>query len=129
MSLLRPRASSQVTPEAPAQRIKNRHVDHDFEVTGGYDPEQDGDDPRWGRVAVKCSVCGEERRVACSPRELKLIGGCYRRGTAESWQRYDLLVTKGGALDEFVSYLDDGRVLTWNTMAYREYDRSELRPY
>jgi hypothetical protein len=106
--------------------MKNISIRHDFEVTGGYDPERDGGDPQWGRVAVTCRRCGEQRRVGVSPGELERLTGCRRKGSSGRWQQGDLLV-RGGALDEFVQYLPDGRALTYNAGGhYHESDCGEL---
>ena len=50
----------------------------DWRVTGGYDPGRDGPDPRWGRVAVECSACGETRRIwrGLPPDDPGLAYGC-----------------------------------------------------
>jgi hypothetical protein len=110
--------------------MKNRNERHDFEVVGGYDAGLDGDDSRWGRVAVRCGRCDEERRVGIGPAELAVQSGCQRKGRDEPWQPGDLLVTSGGYLDEFVRELPDGRVLTYNAGGhYTESERSDLRPY
>ena len=60
--------------------VKNRSARHDWEVTGGYDPEKDGEDPQWGRVAIKCNRCEEKRRVSCDLDDPRVAYGCRRRG-------------------------------------------------
>jgi hypothetical protein len=108
--------------------VKNRRETHQFEIVGGYDPGQDGPEPRWGRVAVKCARCGEERRVGCSPADLALQSGCVRRGPDQPWQRGDLLV-RDGYLDEFVRLSpEDGKAVTWNG-TWEFSDPALLRPY
>lgn len=116
---------------SPGERpMKNKNQRHKFEVVSGYDAELDGDDPRWGRVAVKCRVCGEERRVACSPYEMSLIGGCYRSGRNEPWQAEDLLVRDGGPLDQFVKYMPGDMVLTYNAGGnWQTVPKALLKPY
>lgn len=101
--------------------IKNIRARHDWKITGGYDPEQDGPDPQWGRMAIRCRRCGEERRVfqALSMDAPGVALGCVRNGKP-SWQRGDLLVRDGQYLDQFVRRLRGGRVLTWDGGHYHE---------
>jgi hypothetical protein len=109
-------------------QIKNRNQHHDFQAIGGYDPELDGDDSRWGRALVKCNRCGEERRIGVSIGEVNIGGGCVRKGSVEPWQPGDLL-SRHGALDQYVKMLDIGLVLTWNAGGhYHEAPVCDLTP-
>lgn len=95
--------------------MKNRLADHDWHKTGGYDPEQDGPEPQWGRIAVECSICGEQRRIyhLLPLDDPGLTSGCRRPGS-DAWQPGDLLVRAGGFLDTFEGWEPDGRVRTSN---------------
>jgi hypothetical protein len=109
--------------------MKNIQAKHDWKVTGAYDPEADGPDPQWGRRAIRCRICGEERRVFCSLDEPAVAYGCRRYG-GDKWRRGDFLVHESGGLDRFDCWLPDGRVQTYNGGGwYRESDRPELQPY
>jgi hypothetical protein len=94
--------------------VRNRSARHDFHPVSGYDPAQDGDDPRWGRIGVTCSVCHEHRRIFVSAAEADADGGCIRTGPDEPWWTGDLLLVPGGRLDEFEGFLPSGAVLTRN---------------
>lgn len=110
--------------------MKNRRVPHDFHVSGGYDPQQDGGDPRYGRIEVTCGICGEARRIYNEIAEVNSHGGCVRSGPAEPWERGDLLIREeadGRFNDQFVGVLPNGRVVTWNG-SYYESDISQLTP-
>ena len=109
--------------------MKNLRAKHDWQVTGGYDAEQDGPDPRWGRVAIECRTCGETRRVFCSLADPRVAYGCRRYG-GDKWQQGDFLVRDGWALDQFESWLPDGRVRTCNAGGnFYESEPSALRPW
>ena len=96
--------------------MKNRGALHGWEVSGEYDPALDGPDLWYGRREITCRVCGEVRRVWWRPGldDLRLAAGCRRRGPDTPWRPGDLLVRDGAYLDEFVAWLPDGLVRTWN---------------
>jgi hypothetical protein len=109
--------------------MKNADAPHDWDVTGGYDPALDGPDPQWGRWAIRCRVCEEERRISCELDDPRLAGGCRRPGPDTPWQPGDLLVRDGAYLDQFVCWLPGGLVKTFNRGGhYHETDPSFLRP-
>jgi hypothetical protein len=56
---------------------------HRWKITGGYDPELDGDDIRWACAAVECVHCGEKRRVwrMLPTNDPALLYGCTVRGS------------------------------------------------
>lgn len=93
--------------------MKNLLAEHDWEETGGYDAALDGDDPRWGRIAVECRTCGEKRRIwqGLSPDDPRLLSGCRRRGS-DTWRPGDRLVAGGLYIEYFERWLEDGRVVT-----------------
>lgn len=104
--------------------MKNIREVHDFaQVPGsGYDAEQDGDDPRWGRIDVECRRCHEKRRIGAPIDEVNLTGGCYRRGGPEL-RPGDLLVTAEGYLETFFS--QSGSQITTRSLGntgYHQYD-------
>lgn len=108
--------------------MKSRKMPHDWKITSGYDPAQDGPDPAYGRIGVKCSVCEEERRVGASLTEMRAVGGCFRSG-GMPYQEGDLLAVQGGGLDEFEGVLPDGQVLTWNAGGqHRSSKPEDVRP-
>jgi hypothetical protein len=107
--------------------MKNRREAHAFRIVGGGDPEQDGPDPQFWRVAVECARCGETRRIGAPLDEVNAGGGCRREGPDEPWQRGDLLVARGVFLDEYQDTLPGGMVITWNGQ-YREWHPSVLVP-
>ena len=94
-------------------RVKSRRVPHDWKVVSDYDPALDGPDERYGRMGVRCRICGEERRVAVSLAEMRLQYGCWRRGGLP-YREGDLVVVPGGYLDEVQALLPDGSAVTHN---------------
>ena len=94
-------------------RIKNDRQPHHWSTTGGYDPAQDGDDPRYGRVAIECERCGETRRIGCSLDDPRRTYGCARDGFTGRFERGDL-VSVHGRLDSFANYIGTDRCATYN---------------
>lgn len=90
--------------------VKNLMEDHDFEYVSGYDAELDGDDPTWGRCAVRCRKCNEERRIGISVEAVNSMGGCVRKGDLKP-RRQDF-VAIGGVVEYFKELLPNGKVLT-----------------
>jgi hypothetical protein len=117
---------------AAAYEFKNRYRVHSWAVVGGYDPARDGDDPRWGRVAVECATCGERRRVgyeAYAENAPGLRDGCLRTSTSSLFERGDLVVI-GDRLDEFVAYLPNDMALTYNAGGHGHEERlGDLKSY
>jgi hypothetical protein len=108
-----------------ARYIKNDRKRHCWKITGGYDAAQDGPDPWWGRIAVRCQRCGETRRIFSAVDDIGLRYGCIRKGNPDAWQKDDLLVLDGCIREHFVSVLPNGLVLSWNLGGhYTEADRS-----
>lgn len=91
--------------------MKNVLAEHDWKTVGGYDPALDGDDPIWGRIAVQCRRCGEERRIwrGVSLSDMALLSGCRRQGS-DQWQPGDRLIVKGRYIVYFDRWMEDGRV-------------------
>lgn len=107
--------------------VKNRREYHNFRVVSGYDPERDGDDPQWGRVAVECRTCGEQRRIGCSIAEVNTLGGCVRHGNTKP-KHYDHVVTPEGYLDYYINLLPNGKVSTYNAGGtYHENNPEDLK--
>jgi hypothetical protein len=114
-----PRGTAYLSDEKRAG-IKNLLVDHDFKkVAGsGYDPKQDGPDPKWGRIDVYCPVCGEERRVGVTISELnRMVGGCIRDWNGKTFALGDQLAAPcpagtmfGNQVVTFRRYMKDGRL-------------------
>lgn len=110
--------------------MKNAYVKHDWAVTGGHDPEQDGDNPQWGRLAIECRTCGEQGRVwrGVSLDYDPVAYGCRRLGD-DRWRSDDLLIRDGFYLDLFVRWLPEGMVQTYNRGGhYHEVEPSQLYP-
>ena len=109
--------------------MKNRSARHRWRETGGYDPELDGDVAEWGRVAIECRRCGEQRRIFCDLDDPRLAGGCRRRGPDTPWRPGDLLVRDGIYLDQFVAWLEEGLVRSFIAGGhYHESEPSALYP-
>jgi hypothetical protein len=107
--------------------VKNLMRNHDFNYISGYDPKQDGDDPRWGRIDVKCAVCNEKRRIGASIEEVNSTGGCIRSGGLKP-VRQDF-ISVGGAVEYFKDVLPSGKILTLSAgnMGYHENDPEDVR--
>lgn len=109
--------------------MKNRDARHDWRLAGGYDPAQDGPEPAWGRRAIECRTCSEQRRIFCDLDDPRLAGGCRRRGSDTPWRPGDLLVRDGIYLDQFVAWLEDGLARTFNAGGhYHDVEPSALYP-
>lgn len=93
--------------------IKSDHYFHSWRVVGAYDPELDGDDPSYGRRAVACMRCGEQRRIGCSLDDPRLKYGCVRTGFTGTYELGDHVLV-GNRLDRFVKYLPNGQCQTVN---------------
>jgi hypothetical protein len=124
------RTELETTPPAPPRtyEFKSRNRRHTWKVTGGYDPDQDGDEPRWGRVAIECTTCGETRRVGRDAYAENAIGlryGCLRTSTSPQFERGDLVALPDGRLDEFVAYLSDDMAVTYNAGGHSHEERVE----
>lgn len=126
-----------VTPSVPDMHIRNRYHHHFYETTGGYDPEQDGSDQRWGRIMIRCTRCGEERRVGYSLAEMQGRGGCTRKGGLP-WQVGDLVIIKtdlyfdGQLVTEVEGFDSEGNILTYSPGRPRYHCTSkpeDVRPY
>ena len=110
--------------------MKNRSARHRWRETGGYDPALDGDVAEWGRVAIEFRRCGERRRIWCGLGlgDRGLTGGCRRFGS-DAWRPGDLLVRDGAYLDQFVAWLEEGLVRTFNAGGhYHDVEPSVLYP-
>lgn len=115
------------TPAGP--QIKNTRKQHQWRAVSGYDPEQDGPDPQWGRIGIACGKCGETRRISCGINNPFIAYGCVRKGDPRQWRKGDLLIRENAYLDQFVGWLPDGRALTYNTGGhYHESNPGELTP-
>ena len=115
----------------PLSVMKNVYADHRWWRTGGgYDPEQDGPDPQWGRIEVECRVCGERRRIwrLLPLADGALVQGCRRTGP-DTWREGDLLVRDGATLDTFVCWLPGGLVHTRCGTTEHDSEPGQLRPY
>jgi hypothetical protein len=96
-------------------RIKTQSRRHKWRVSGGYDPELDGEDAQWGRRAIECRRCGEQRRIwrGTSLSDIGLVNGCAGRRFKGRYSPGDYVVV-GGRLDTFARYLPGGQCETRN---------------
>jgi hypothetical protein len=111
--------------------MKNVLAEHDWETVGDYDPALDGDEPQWGRIAVQCRRCGEQRRIwrGLARDDPGLLSGCRRQG-GDAWESGDRLIADGRIIEYFDSWLPDGRVRTRSAgnAGYHEYEPWQLYP-
>lgn len=118
--------------------IKTDRRLHDWQITGGYDPEQDGEDERYARYAVQCKKCKEERRVGATFDDFIFAcsSGCIRTNFNGRFQRGDLVTVEkedgfgGERLDHFLNYVEGDMAATSNAGGGTYIQPvSKLKPY